>query len=1073
MSSLASDLRARLQRAVGRARTMSEQAARTALDTLGVVQGIAPRTLSAEERRLRVALRSRLRQLGNDVDELVRACAYEQWHRMLFARFLAENDLLVHPEWDLSISLEDCEEIASSTPGADRWTIAADFASGMLPGIFRITDPLLMVKFAPEGRIALERVLDELTPEMFQSDDALGWVYQYWQEARKDEVNRSEVKIGSAELPAVTQLFTERYMVRFLLENTLGAWWVSRNPNSPLNSSFIFLRYLEDGTPASGKFSEWPDRAADLTCIDPCCGSGHFLIEMFDMLTAMRMEQESLDARSAGDAVLRDNLFGLEIDERCIEIAAFALMLQAWKRGGYRALPSLNLACSGIGVGGQLADWLRLAGDDELLRNGLQSLHELFQQAPTLGSLIDPKRQAGGLLAADWEKLEPLVSRALELEQDNPVAVVAGQAAASLAKAASLLAKQYHLVTTNVPYLTRRRQDDVLRKFCEQRYAEGKDDLAAAFVLRCAEMTVSGGAYGTVSPQNWTTLSSYEDMRRMLLKEQSFHLYARLGRGAFEAIGGAVVNVVLLIVGTMQPSRETVMYALDLTGTVEPSKKRDGLLNSDLRAISQDAQVRHPSSTILAERLSSHQLLGAYADSYAGIVSGDGPRFIRMFWEVPVDQGVWARFQTTTADSSVPYGGCSFALLWEDGNGRLRRFGRENQKRLHNIDQRGRSAWGKPGIAINQMNLQAAIYSGELFDSNVAIITPRSPEDFDAIWHFCRSRAYRDLVQKIDSKLNVTNATLVKVPFDIAAWRTFASSSPTPSEPYSRDPTQWLFDGVIPDALHPLQVAVARLCGYSWPDQKADGLDRNVDNDGIVCLPAVHGELSASDRLVRLLADAYQDKFHASLIDRLLADAGYSGRSLQEWLWTGFFSQHCKIFGDRPFIWHVTDGRKDGFSALLNYQALTRAKLEKLTYATLGSWIEQQALAAQNSVPGADVRLASARSLQEKLGLILDGEPPYDIYARWKAPKEQPIGWQPDLDDGVRINIRPFIMAKVLRHSVKVHWRPDRGKNQDGTSRINDLHLSIAEKQAARAIGSSSGIRAEPLHQLTLGDEAS
>ena len=145
---------------------------------------------------------------------------------------------------------------------------------------------------APEGRLALEKIVESISADTFAADDALGWVYQHWQKERKDEVNASERKIGGADLAPVTQLFTENYMVRFLLENSLGAWWASRHPDSPLLREWEYLRVDDDGKPAAGAFEGWPAVVAEVTVMDPCCGSGHFLVEAFEMLWRMRAEEE-------------------------------------------------------------------------------------------------------------------------------------------------------------------------------------------------------------------------------------------------------------------------------------------------------------------------------------------------------------------------------------------------------------------------------------------------------------------------------------------------------------------------------------------------------------------------------------------------------------------------------------------------------------------------------------------------------------------------------------------------------------------------------------------------------------
>ena len=159
---------------------------------------------------------------------LVEEVAYEQWHRRLFARILAENNLLMHPS-SVAVSLEECEELAKEEGEADGWQLAARYASLMLPGIFRADDPAVQVPFSPEGRHKLERIITDFPSVLFTADDTLGWVYQFWQTKRKKEVNASGRKIGGEDLATVTQLFTEDYMVQFLLENSLGAWWATRS----------------------------------------------------------------------------------------------------------------------------------------------------------------------------------------------------------------------------------------------------------------------------------------------------------------------------------------------------------------------------------------------------------------------------------------------------------------------------------------------------------------------------------------------------------------------------------------------------------------------------------------------------------------------------------------------------------------------------------------------------------------------------------------------------------------------------------------------------------------------------
>jgi hypothetical protein len=239
-SILPKPLRSQLENAVKAARDVAEQAARASLARLAIAEAKAPDYLSDDLKALRRRLRAHGRALGdakhtNDTQEirrLVWEVAYEHWHRMLFARFLAENGLLM---WEpgAPVSLDDCRDLVDQHPdlalGAkSQWELAGKLAARMLPQVFKPRSPVFELSFAPEHQRALEHLLAKLPTELFQASDSLGWVYQFWQAKRKDEVNASEVKIGADELPAVTQLFTEPYMVDFLLDNSLGAWWAAR-----------------------------------------------------------------------------------------------------------------------------------------------------------------------------------------------------------------------------------------------------------------------------------------------------------------------------------------------------------------------------------------------------------------------------------------------------------------------------------------------------------------------------------------------------------------------------------------------------------------------------------------------------------------------------------------------------------------------------------------------------------------------------------------------------------------------------------------------------------------------------
>lgn len=1067
MAPLRPDIRRELERAILRARDAAEQGARSALTVLGVTGDRAFDALSQEERAIRTALRARMRALapldrakpalGEPVGYrmLVEEIAYEHWHRMLFARFLERNHLLIHPSHGVAVTLDECADLAQAEGEPDEWMVAAKFASAMLPGLFRGGDPALALRFAANDRVTLEAILKSLPEELFTADDAIGWVYQFWQAKARDEVNASGRKVGGADIAPVTQLFTDHYMVEFLLQNSLGAWWAANHPDSALLEAWSYLRRLPGGQPAAGAFEGWPRTAAEVSVMDPCCGSGHFLVAAGQMLRAMRIEEEGLSPSAAAEVVLMDNLFGLELDLRCTQLAAFTLALDAWKAGMDPRIAKLpNVACSGLPVSGQFDEWRRLAQGDVRLEETLRRLYELFKNAPDLGSLINPTAGPAQLrvLEGTYAEVAPLLAEALRRMGSDPVAEVFGMSAEGAGRAAALLARKFTLVTTNVPYLGFNKMDSVLKDYVAEVHKDAKNDLATAFVDRIGAMVASGGAHAVVAPQAWRFLGSYKHFRRDILSKQKLRFVASLGARAFDSISGEVVNVALLIAEHATPDGDTTIEVADVSSERGPDEKAAGLRLAEVQFVIQRSQLQNPDARLTLGATSAGELLSQFAESFQGMSAWDRPRFVHKHWEHEFPQMAWIP-QQSTVDATCSYGGLEHVVLWEEGAGRLKANADSLRGANSGEYRRGVRAWGKRGVVVSQMgHLPSTLYTGTAFDTSAAVIIPRDPGDLPAIWAYCSSPEFQTAVRRIDQKLNVTNATMVKVPFDLDHWAGVAKDRYPAGLPEkaSFDPAEWYFRGRIEGSRAPLQVAVARLLGYRWPLQDADGVDDLATEDGVLCLPALAGYGTGAERLRKLLAGAYGDRWDNAALDGLLG--GSAGQGLEGWLGDQFFEHHCRLFHNRPFIWHIWDGRRDGFSALLNYHRLDAATLRKVAFTYLGAWIERQREDVAATKQGADDRLAAALDLQRRLNAILGGEAPLDIYVRWKKTEQQAIGWAPDLDDGVRINIRPFITAGVLRSRVNINWAKDRGKNADGTDRLNDLHLSIADKTAARQI---------------------
>jgi hypothetical protein len=1137
MAALKPDLRKDLERVIIKARNLVVADVTDRLKELNVHEGRRG-ALSDTQAKLRVRLRAHGKQIGDirnsqseaqQIDRLVQECAYEQWHRMIFVRFLAENEFLIDPEYGQSVSMDALAEIAEESK-VDPWVLGGQFASAALPAIFKKDDPLLEVRLSSETQRQLNDLLESLPPEVFTSDDSLGWVYQFWQSEEKDRVNASGDKIDGRSIPAVTQLFTEHYMVLFLLHNTLGAWHagkvLAKNPTLATTSKdeaelrravaletaggyeFEYLRFVREPKassddygdqgpwrPMGGAYKGWPKTAAELKVLDPSCGSGHFLVAAFELLVRLRMHEEGLSVVAAVEAVLRDNLFGLEIDPRCTQIAAFNVAMALWKLTGPKPLPPMrNIACSGIPLGNSRDEWmksLKVALPNSELGFQWGQLYDMFSKADTLGSLINPQRFFGSGLITDEQLKQISEALATVIGSDRNATDEQQELAAAaqgLTRATELLAGRYTLVITNVPYLGRGKQNEDLQKYLDQQYALGKADLATAFVLRCFEFCSQSGSITLVTPQNWLFLTSYKKLREVLLQRRRWEFVARLGPGAFETIGGHVVNVALLGLTACEAHDLQQMAGLDVSTAREPRDKAGQLCGSqqaEIALIAQEQQQNNPEMRITLDNSSRSGLLGKCTSALQGTTTGDNPQFIYSFWEFKTCSDTWELFQAPV-EQTMAWGGCYQVIRWEKGLGRL---AISPAARVQ-----GQAGWGKIGVAVCQMsNLSASLYSGEMFDMNTAALIPMNSSNLPAVWAFVESKHFHKDVRSIDQALKVTTGSFDQVPFDLNHWQGVAAEKYPNGlpEPESDDPTQWLFHGRPEHSTAPLQVAASRLLGYRWPAEldsemrlsqrardlvaRCRELDEFVDDDGIVCIPSVRGEDPASDRLLRLL--------HAAGMNH--------SENLETWLRDKFFQEHCELFHQRPFVWHIWDGKKDGFAVLVNYHKLAgphgKKLLESLTYSYLGDWITRQEAAVKNNESGADDRLLAAKELQEKLQAILHGEPPYDIFVRWKPIHEQPIGWTPDINDGVRMNIRPFMLAElsrgrrgagVLRFPPKIKWTKDRGKepkrppedypwfwgwdeNKDDPTnfaggdtftgdRWNDLHYTNAFKQDAR-----------------------
>ncbi|MDC4232438.1 BREX-1 system adenine-specific DNA-methyltransferase PglX [Actinomyces sp. B33] len=551
-----------------------------------------------------------------------------------------------------------------------------------------------------EGSV-LNRAVEVLTVEACQDVEVIGWLYQFYISERKDEVFagfKKNKKAGANEIPAATQLFTPHWIVRYLVENSIGRLWMLNHPDSRLVERMEYYiapveeetNFLRIATPE------------EITVIDPACGSGHMLTYAFDLLYAI-YEEEGYAPSQIPSLILEKNLCGTEIDQRAGSLAAFALTMKAAaKRKLFLKKPTIPRICvlepivflpDELGV-------LTRGGDD---RAAEELFWNQFENADTFGSLIQP----------DPVMTERMAEHLRELEgEDSLFSFEALPKAHRVIEQAQYLLPGYSVVVANPPYMGSKQMNDLLSRFMKENYPDGKSDLFAAFIQRCADLAAAHGLSAMITMQSWMFLSSSEKLRRSLLREQWISSMIHLGTRAFDSIGGEVVSSTAFVIENISPlgrpavsSRRGVFIRL-VDGRSEAEKiamfRRaqnartaeegfHGTTHRDFTMIP-GSPIVYWLSERMREAFSVNQTLGENATLAVGLQTGDNDRFLREWWEVSFRRIAFACTSREDAARSGArwfpynkggdfrkwYGNQEFVVNWENDGAEIRVFGTED-----------------------------------------------------------------------------------------------------------------------------------------------------------------------------------------------------------------------------------------------------------------------------------------------------------------------------------------------------------------------------------------------------------
>ena len=535
-----------------------------------------------------------------------------------------------------------------------------------MPFLFQRIDDyteLLMPDDLLSGNSILAYTREAMTPDVCQDVEVIGWLYQFYISEKKDAVFdglKKNKKITPENIPAATQLFTPHWIVRYLVENSIGRLWMLNRPGSKLVEQMDYYikpepqmdtdehRSKENGKNICVNLCESVvqedflriSSPEEIKICDPACGSGHMLTYAFDLLYSI-YEEEGYEPAEIPEKILTHNLFGIEIDERAGELAAFALTMKA--RAKQRRFfnkcvwPNICVLENVRFDEDELVNYMDFVGRD-LFTAPLETMLRQFEEADNFGSLIRPD-----VTDVDWlmQTLEAKgVSGQLLLSRTHKkVLQVLGQA--------DYLSPKYHVVIANPPYMGGKGMNGCLATWAKENYPNSKSDLFAMFIERNLDLALKRGAVAMITMQSWMFLSSYEKIREKVLSDTTILSMAHLGERSFDTIGGAVVSTTTFILrNEYEPKLKGVFLRL-VDGNSEAEKSdlaRETILGSNrscLFNVSAKEFKNIPGSPI-AYWLSEHELkiieleppLERVSDARVGLQTSDNDRFLRLWHEV-------------------------------------------------------------------------------------------------------------------------------------------------------------------------------------------------------------------------------------------------------------------------------------------------------------------------------------------------------------------------------------------------------------------------------------------------------
>ncbi|MBM6970014.1 BREX-1 system adenine-specific DNA-methyltransferase PglX [Mordavella massiliensis] len=661
------------------------------------------KVLTDTQKNQRRALISQINAKG--YEEVMEEVAYTWFNRLIALRFMEVNGYLptrvrvftdeennfrpqiideaLHLDLD-GLNMEKVYEFKNTNQTEELYKYLlitqCNALNSILPGMFQrisdYTELLLPDNLLRDGSV-IEQMISTIPEEDWQDAvQIIGWLYQYYNAEKKDEVFaalKKNVKITKENIPAATQLFTPDWIVRYMVENSLGRLWVEGHPNDELKSGWkYYLEEAEQEPEVQAQLAEIRKEYAAMTpeqikCIDPCCGSGHILAYLFDVLVQI-YESYGYTTREAAESIVKNNLYGLDIDDRAAQLAYFSVMMKArqYDRRFFsrKIQPNVYAIQESNGVDRYALDYF--CNGDAKLKAAMDSIIKEMHDAKEYGSILNITPVDFAALYARFDEVRDDISMSKESVLNSLLPLV---------QVAEALDRKYDVVVTNPPYMGSSNMSARLAEYIKENFQNGKTDLFAAFIYRCYVMTGKNGFIAMITQHGWMFLSSYEKMRQDLMQCANLVNMAHLGARAFDEISGEVVQTTSFVFRHRVNDRYFSRFERLIEGTSEAEKESLFLKQRNIEYFMQAETIKSIPNhlfaywldRVLIDHLVNDKKAGDFGDAKQGLITSDNDRFLRFWYEIdPQKIGTKWYMYNKGGGFRRWYGNILYVVNWEN-----------------------------------------------------------------------------------------------------------------------------------------------------------------------------------------------------------------------------------------------------------------------------------------------------------------------------------------------------------------------------------------------------------------------